>query len=327
MPTSIIIPSDRPNDLRNCLQSLRKQTLAFEGPIIIVAWGKQRQEISAIGREFNVDTLETPTCQTGIAESRNLAINKVANKNWDFILILDDDTILHKEWHRSMQQACQNNPAYDLFASITLYSCDPNVIQSAGHILEKASLLDLYYKTVYTSDKNYKDPLVPCHNCALIRRKVIDKIRSIDDDVYDTRFHRATCFDFGLKAIILGFKTKLANEAIAYHAGYLCRKDLNDEDVLSQLTNRCLLYLKYYPELDRNRAFRLLRGKVKTEWYEKGYHNARKIKGAEIEIVYKKALAEANKLWTRNRDLRWIEMVEKLDKAGREKLLFGNWQA
>jgi GT2 family glycosyltransferase len=328
MSTAIIVTSNNLSYIENCLESIRNQRPEITGEIIIVAWGNERQKIENIASKYDVPKVIKPSGDSKIPQNRNMALGKVDYNNTKYVLFLDDDTILLPNWHASVVAACSANMQYDLFASVTRFSNNHTMIQKCGHHLPDARPLDMYYMTKYEKNISLPNPVFPCQGCALVKIKVINKMRAMEKDIFDERYDSGICFDFGLKATLLGYKTMLINDAQTYHAGFpLPNKAFTNCQVFNQLKDRCLLYLKFYPESDRNRAFQLLDNNVKGKWYKDGYPNTPEIKGVKILDVYGKARAKADALWAENKSIKWAELTEKLDENDREKLLFGNWES
>lgn len=87
--TCIIVTKDRPQELRRCLASLRKQTRQPD-QIIVVEGGDSRLAAA------DITDLEYHTSAPGITRQRNLARSLVA-PDCDIVVYLDDDVVVQSD--------------------------------------------------------------------------------------------------------------------------------------------------------------------------------------------------------------------------------------
>ncbi|MFH2034829.1 MAG: hypothetical protein ABIJ45_00360, partial [Candidatus Zixiibacteriota bacterium] len=240
------------------------------------------------------------------------------------VVFMDDDTVLDKHWNEKMRDHFMED-IYALQATATMWRGNNLKIQSCGHYLEGYRTLDLGYDQDVKIKNQLRNPPFPCANGAFISWKVIENIEeNINDEneeVWDNRFGKLVCFDFGLKAFLLGHRCKLVYDALAYHTGYLATaKGLTQEQVINELIDRQLLYYKFFPEDLRKQAIKILEGKVKKEWWYFGYPHARSIKGEVLSMLYNYAKDSVDKNARKINPI-WRDKVAKLSQYDKEKLL------
>jgi GT2 family glycosyltransferase len=325
-----VIPSNNPERIKRCFQHLVKQTVQFDR-IIVVVWdramlNKQRVIESASRIISKVEIVESGF-DTRPETNLNRGIRCLSTNPTDFVAFLNDDTYLDERWHESMQNAACNHGKKALYASVVQFDSNPNLIQSAGHFLNRSRPLDLHYKTRFQQVPDLPEPLCPCGNAAFIPWCAIEQIQEKEDQVWDPSFERwQSCFDFGLKMRLLGYDCHLISSAHALHDGYLDQilmgHLLEEKDVKNQLRSRLLLYGKFFPEAERKEALQLLERSV-DRWERKGYPGS-EIKGDRIKSLFEIAQVESENLLKQSSHL-WLERVERLDVQSQRKLLWGEF--
>jgi glycosyltransferase involved in cell wall biosynthesis len=333
--TVAVVASGDPILLNICLLTLARQNLQ---DTIVLPWGNKSPEVRKIAERFGaiiIEYREDKDEDRTLESHRNVAIRYIKEETGvpDYVLFLDDDTVLSDNWHRQM--LASRDEVEICYATVVAFSKYQDTIQSAGHCFEwKGRPHDLWYRRKVASipllrqDLSLFRPLCPCANCALIPWKAIGKIQAKDSNVWDPRFERwQTCFDFGLKLRLLGYGCKLVEASMAYHRGYQERcfeGSLGDEDfVFKQLRSRILLYLKFFPPDEFQEAINSLKETVRNKWAKEGYPCADPKTRSEISRIYARAEREADKLFRKNENTMWLDLVKNLEKRTRKSLLLG----
>jgi len=334
--TYAIVASNCPDIFKSCLQQLEKQK-PFISEKIVIPWGKQSDEvrkIAATSKAIILDHGEASCFQ----DNHNLAIRHIQTNMSlpEYVLFLDDDTFLDDNWHEHTRIAVASDKAERCYATVVTHSRYKDTIQAAGHFIRKKGRPhDLWYDkkieniSCLLRDLSPYKPLCPCANCALIPWKALEKIKAKDVEVWDPRFGRwQGCFDFGLKLRLVGYDCRVMEASRAYHHGYQERchegiRLLSRQEVMSQLQSRILLYHKFYPANEYQEAMENLEVTMTTKWTRNRYpcadHEIRK----EITCIYKEARRKAERLFQKNPNTVWLELVTKLEQGDRRSLLLG----
>lgn len=199
-----------------CLESLRKISYPnYE--IIIVDNGSTDGSIEAIKKEFPELTVIENGRNLGVAGGRNVGIEYVQHKGTDYLLLLDNDTIVQRDFITEMVKAGEgNNRAGVLTGKIYFYS-EPNKIWCAGCSLSlyRRHITAIGYDEIdrgQYDDIREVDHVAGC--CLLIKKKVIDEIGILDQNFIEY-FTEDT--DWCLRARKKGYKIMYVPKAKIWH--------------------------------------------------------------------------------------------------------------
>jgi len=199
-----------------CLESLRKISYPnYE--IIIVDNGSTDGSIEAIKKEFPELTVIENGRNLGVAGGRNVGIEYVQQRGTDYLLLLDNDTIVHKDFMTEMVKAGESdNRAGILTGKIYFYS-EPDKIWCAGCSLSlyRRHISAIGYDEI---DKGQYDDIREVEHvagcCLMIKKKVIDEIGILDQNFIEY-FTEDT--DWCLRARKKGYKIMYVPKAKIWH--------------------------------------------------------------------------------------------------------------
>jgi hypothetical protein len=319
-----IIASGKLENLEICMPSLVGQSLPF-AKIILIAWGEQQDLIYKEWSERSNDIIDViRTHHKNMAMSRNAGICHLINRKIDtkYLAFIDDDICLSKRWNDEMMHKaiCLLNPKMT-FASVNFFRDRDKmgIIQSCGHYLPDASPRDVGYEKRLNEVYENKTPRFPCANGGFFPWRLIEEIQLYETEVWDSRFDRMSCFDFGLKSAILGYKCEVADKAKLCHDGL---RELNDAQVKKQLADRMLLYRKFYPPDDRDKAMNMLRAKMMNKWIFEGYpHGTDNIRGKNLINIFVESCDDVSK-YDGVENNPWIDKISELTPEERHFILF-----
>jgi GT2 family glycosyltransferase len=311
--------------LKSAMEAICRQSMQFN-KVVVIPWGDEGTEIKNFVKSQPINTeIVSRSCENTLEGSRNNALRSITNNPPDWVAFIDDDTIIDPSWLYEMMGAGNALGNKFSLASLCISASNPNIVQSAGHILFEGRPLDCGYGKPVSAVCTSYSPLCPCGNSAFVPWEVIEKIRDLDEDVWDPRFKQwQTCFDFGLKLRLVGISCRLVRSALVRHEGVNERKKgvLAKEDVRKQLRSRILLYEKFYPVPERTEAIEVLKKRLHEKWKNTGYPNAKWLRGEEMVETFESALAEEKELKERGTNI-WVQRMNNMDEVYRRALLFG----
>ncbi|MGA7836788.1 MAG: glycosyltransferase family 2 protein [Ignavibacteriaceae bacterium] len=151
----------------------------------------------------------------GFSAGNNVAIKEALKKNAEYILLLNNDTIVEKDFLTKLLTASENNVELGITAPQINYYSNQNLIWSAGGYISKIRGSG-FSRHENEADKgqvlrSYVDFVSGC--CMLIKKEVFEKVGFLDEKYFlyleDT--------DFCLRAINNGFKIYLVAGSNIYH--------------------------------------------------------------------------------------------------------------
>lgn len=209
---SVVIPTYNSwITLRDCISSIQKQTLKpFE--IIVVDNASSdgtSQKTKAMFPEIKLITL---TINTGVTGGRNKGIEKSSSRS-DFILFFDHDMIADRKLLEELVDISQSNKTIGITTPKIYYSDNKKRIWAAGTGINlwTGQILFRGGRDIGQYETGEEVQVAPA--VLLVKKLVIDKLRSFDDRYFAT--YEDTDFCFRTKRD--GFKVFYAPRAIAYH--------------------------------------------------------------------------------------------------------------
>lgn len=182
----------------NCLSSISNLTNVSN---LILVNNSQASIGKIIKEKFKWITVINNPKNLGYAAALNIGIKSALKTNPQFILILNNDIIVRKNFLKELLSYCQKHQV-DVVG--------PKILDQHGHIWFDGGEID---KNRFTAGhkKGKIDFLSGC--CLLINKRVFDKIGFFDEQY----FMYYEDVDFCLRARKVGFKLGIAEKAIVYH--------------------------------------------------------------------------------------------------------------
>ncbi len=174
----------------------------------------------------------------GYAGNNNVGIKMALDQGAEWILVLNDDTVLSPSCLSSMMEAVADEPEIGIAGPMVYHFDEPNVIQSAGGMLGK------YWNSLHLG-QNEKDlgqfPRVHqvewISGCAiLIRRAVIEQVGMLDQDYFLYWEEMEWC----LRASQAGWRIVNIPQAKLWHKGV--KRDYQPKPYVTYYSTRNHLY-------------------------------------------------------------------------------------
>lgn len=213
---SIIIPTVRQWTLvRNCLESLRRQTIWRELEIIVVDDGSAaavQQELTEITRDFNARLILKET-NTGFASTVNLG---VANACGHFLCLVNNDICFSDpSWLKRMMETIHRNRVGVVGAKL-IYP-DGRIQHGGVCYLPNQQVFEHRFRfkpAKYPSSQNVEEVLAVTGALMLIRREVWESLNGMAEEF----FIAYEDVDFCLRARKMGWRIYYNGQAVAIHA-------------------------------------------------------------------------------------------------------------
>ncbi len=174
----IILNWNRPADTLECLESIKKlDTLHFD--TIVVDNGSTDNSVALIKQQHSDITLLENGENLGFAEGNNRGIAEALKRGADYVLLLNNDTVVHPQLLNGFIEASRAHPEAGLFGAKIYFYDDPVLIWHAGGGLSQDGRC--FHYGAGESDLNKKwetiEEVAYVCGCALfIKSEVIHKI-------------------------------------------------------------------------------------------------------------------------------------------------------
>lgn len=243
----IIVNWNGIDDTIECIESVQQlRNVNFK--IYLVDNGSNDTDVEKINELYsdvaNVD-LTLNSSNLGFTKAHiELYNKKLQQLDVDFIALLNNDTIVDEDWLRVLLETTENHSA-DLVSSKMILYFDREIIDNTGHkMLNTGEILPIGHGEPIQDHNTVIENLGPCAGACLYSKKMIDKI-GFFDAYFSTGYEDA---EFGLRAILAGYKAIYAPKAIVYHKkGQSVKKIFNFEYSAMIQTSIWYSYFKNVP--------------------------------------------------------------------------------
>ena len=204
--------------LVECLASLRGISYPnYE--IILVHNGRYDSELEKAVSPFSAKLAELihTGSNTGFAKGNNIGIARALQKGADYVLLLNDDTIVSRDFMDILVAAAEKDPGAGMLGPEVLYYGDRERISFAGARFDPASgTFSFPHADELSSKSGITEPFESdfITGCALLVKKgLIDKIGLLDERF----FLYWEDSDWGLRAKAAGFRCLVVPAARIWH--------------------------------------------------------------------------------------------------------------
>lgn len=232
--------------LKNCLDSLRKQT-KNNFKIILVDNGSNDGSLDFIGQNYPEIEMIALSKNTGFAKANNIGIKKaLENEKTENILLLNNDTEAHPEFIEEMIQ-CANR--YPQFGSI-----QAKILDSEGKNIDSTGILICHEMSAMNRGQGEEDKgqfedeeeiFGSCACAAIYSRNALEKIKLPIDNYFDEDyFVYYEDVDLAWRIRLNGFRSYYCPKAKVLHKQ-------------SATGNRNMAHKKFY--LHRNQYYNIIK--------------------------------------------------------------------
>ena len=204
------------HDTIECVKSLRKLTYAnYE--IIIVDNDSTDESVEKLKAEFPQIHLIQAGKNLGFAGGNNLGIEYALKKQADYILLLNNDTVVCEDLIEKLLEPIECSGSVGITGPVNYYYDEPNKIWASGAVIQNWWLNK---RVDVTSDKidtgqysGFRTVDYIPGSCMFVRREVFEKIGLLDERFF-LDFEET---DFCLRAKRAGYGTVVASKAKIWH--------------------------------------------------------------------------------------------------------------
>lgn len=213
MKATVVIPNlNGERFLKDCLDSLFDQSFR-DFDVVLVDNNSSDGSIELVKSLYPEVEVIRNKANLGFARAVNQGIAKASG---NYIVLLNNDTVLEREWLASLVEAADaSGDEFMFFASKILRMEDERIIESTGDSLGFTGMpYPLNYEEI--DDGRFEKPFPVFSACAagaLYKRKLFDEIGLFDEDFF--AYHEDT--DLCFRAQLRGFKGLFVPKARMYH--------------------------------------------------------------------------------------------------------------
>ncbi len=178
---SVILNTNRRQDTLDCLKSLAENSYPAH-TALVVDNASQDESVEAIRAAFPETSIVCLTENLGYAGNNNVGIRWAIDQGADWILVLNEDTILAPDCLARMVETGESDPHIGVIGPMIYHFDEPNVIQTAGGLLGPYWLAMLSGSNEPDEGQYHQRRVDWISGCAmLIRRAMIEQIGLLDE--------------------------------------------------------------------------------------------------------------------------------------------------
>lgn len=245
----IIVNWNGINDTKECISSILNMT-GIDYQIYLIDNGSEEAQVEELnelyGNEDKV-SLHLYTSNLGFSKAHIRIYNEIlSGDSFPYIALLNNDTAVDPHWLKELVQFAKTENA-DLVSSKMISYYNRDLVDNTGHkMLNTGEILPIGHGEPIENHNQSIENLGPCAGACLYSKKMIDEI-GFFDSYFSTGYEDA---EFGLRAVISGYKAMYAPKAIVYHKmGQSIKKIFNFEYSAMIQTSILYSYFKNVPTL------------------------------------------------------------------------------
>lgn len=222
--------------------------------IYVVDNGSTDQSVSWIKKHYPKIKIIKNKTNLGFAKANNIGINEaLLNLKNDYILTLNNDTTVEKNWLGEFILFMQNNSKVGIATGKILNFYKRNKIDATGDFVAKGSYRVVNRGKDESDHGQYDYPCEIFSACAassIYRRKVLEEIKKMGT-LFDEDFENyIEDIDLSIRARLLNWKIWYVPNAVIYHVGSATSSSISNEykEFVSR-RNRLWFALKNFPTL------------------------------------------------------------------------------
>ena len=211
----ILLNWNNEEDTLECIESL--EGINYDNyKIIVVDNGSEAESVLKIEKKYPELKIIKNKENFGFAGGNNIGIKYAMENGADYVLLLNNDTTVEKDFLEKLVEAGELNKENGLLGPKTNYHSEQNRIWFAGGKVSWLKNKGTHIGLDEIDSKQYDeikevDYLTGC--CLLIKREIIEKIGVLEEDYF--LYYEDT--DFCLRAKNIGYKCLYIPEAKIYH--------------------------------------------------------------------------------------------------------------
>jgi len=203
-------------DTLSCIESLEK--IEYDNFEIIIVENNSPDDSYEILSEAigNKHTLIKSPSNGGFAKGNNIGINYALEKGTDFVLLLNNDTLVEKDFLREMVNCYQRNKAVGMVGCKILYESRRDLIWYGGGELNLKRFYGLHHGEGQKNSEEFNIEKEVTFNTGcvmLVPREVIQKVGTLPEEY----FMYYEDVDYSLSVQEAGYKIYYCPKAVVYH--------------------------------------------------------------------------------------------------------------
>ena len=224
--------------------------------IVVVDNGSEDESVSAIRATYpNLNIIQNKT-NLGVAGGRNVGIGYALEQGSDYLLLLDNDTVVDQDFLIEMVKVAERDRQTGILTPKIYFFSHPNKIYSAGGTLSLYRC-DFRLNGYDEIDRGQYDWIKEVEHvsgcCLMIKRQVIDEIGLLDEN-FNPYFGEDT--DWCMRAKKRGYRILYVPTARIWH--HVVRKTSLSDQYLYLKGRNLILFMRKHAQIHHWTVFSII---------------------------------------------------------------------
>lgn len=202
-------------DTLECMEALTQQSYT-DYIVYLVDNGSDKYDVEQLKKHFGTHSkikLIFNESNLGFTKGNNAILRKVLEENFEYVVLLNNDTTQEKDWLENLVASAKRNQA-DMVSSKMIDYHNRRRMDNAGHrMLNTAEIIAISHGESVDDYTEMFENFGACAGAALYSVQMLREI-GIFDDYFNTGYEDA---ELGVRANILGYTTIFEPSAVVYH--------------------------------------------------------------------------------------------------------------
>ncbi len=211
----IIVNWNGVEDSKECIESVLK--MEYSGfDIYLLDNGSAGNDADVLKAHFKDETrvhiIRSPE-NLGFAKGNNLVVEKILDKGYEYVALLNNDTVVDKPWLESLVQVAQDHNAEVVSSKLVNYF-DKKRLDNIGHqMLNTGEIIPIAHAGNTDDYNRISENMGSCAAGTLYSTRLIRHL-GLFDPYFSTGYEDA---ELGVRAYVAGYRCMYAPDAVVYH--------------------------------------------------------------------------------------------------------------
>lgn len=240
----ILVNYNGVNDTIACIESIKKNEHNCEYKIIVVDNNSTDNSVEILSKNQDIHFIESHA-NNGFAIGNNIGIDYALKDGADYILLLNNDTIITENSISKLLNALKQNEDIGIVGCRIMYDDNKELINYCGGRFNwyKGITVHEHYKQKFNNDMpECMDTEFITGCCMLITKEVFEKVGYLPEE-YFMYFEDA---DFCMKVRNANYKLKICTNVVIYHKVSSSSGGEYSEFAIKWITRNRLIFLDKY---------------------------------------------------------------------------------
>lgn len=245
----ILVNYNGAEDTIECVKSIKKNEKKIDYEIVVVDNKSTDDSVEKLRGIKDIILIESEE-NLGFAKGNNLGIKYAMENNFDYILLLNNDTVVEVDSIFKLQQFIEQDKGLGIVAPRIMYYSDRNLINYCGGHIDWLRCIAIHenYRNEFNenSPKSFETEFITgC--CMLIKNEVINDVGTLPEEY----FMYYEDVDYCIQVKNKGYKLAVNTDSVIYHKVSVSSGGENSPFCIKWGNRNRLIFIRKYQEYSK----------------------------------------------------------------------------